>query len=123
MQHSFVYLSKINIKPEIYILHSIPFVPRLVFYRPFKSKNQACHSLEAPKCPTTSSGRGSEDRSVVLRSPYSSSPTRRISDFLASSRGFNLGRPFDLAATLARGSNLESTHEVLDFEFVGIPLV
>ncbi|GBO33399.1 hypothetical protein AVEN_183701-1 [Araneus ventricosus] len=40
---------------------------------------------------------------------------------LASKRGPNLGRPFDLTFTLVRGSKLESAYEVLDFEFVGIP--
>ncbi|GBO11439.1 hypothetical protein AVEN_44506-1 [Araneus ventricosus] len=41
--------------------------------------------------------------------------------FLPSTRGINVVRPFDLTATLARSPKLESTHEVLDFEFVGIP--
>ncbi|GBM71884.1 hypothetical protein AVEN_136707-1 [Araneus ventricosus] len=50
-------------------------------------------------------------------------PTWRVSDFLASSRGLNLGRTFNLAATLARGPKLESALEVLDWEFVGIPSI
>ncbi|GBL91342.1 hypothetical protein AVEN_203493-1 [Araneus ventricosus] len=58
---------------------------------------------------------------VALRSPYFSSPTRRISNFLASSRGHSLGRFFDMPLPSHRGPKLESAHEVLDFEFVGIP--
>ncbi|GBM94311.1 hypothetical protein AVEN_29818-1 [Araneus ventricosus] len=57
----------------------------------------------------------------ALRSPYFSSPTRRISDFLASSRGLNLGRSSVVPLPLHRDPKLESAHEVLDFEFIGIP--
>ncbi|GBN78234.1 hypothetical protein AVEN_121944-1 [Araneus ventricosus] len=35
------------------VLHSSPFVPRLVFFHPFKSKNQARHSVGAPTCDIT----------------------------------------------------------------------
>ncbi|GBN87367.1 General transcription factor II-I repeat domain-containing protein 2 [Araneus ventricosus] len=45
---------------------------------------------------------------VALRSP----PTRQISDFLASKRGINLLRYFDVPPTLIRGLKLESAHEV-----------
>ncbi|GBM82927.1 hypothetical protein AVEN_151788-1 [Araneus ventricosus] len=34
-----------------------PFVPILVFFHPFKSKNQGCHSSEAPKCADSRSER------------------------------------------------------------------
>ncbi|GBM31274.1 hypothetical protein AVEN_91276-1 [Araneus ventricosus] len=54
--------------------------------------------------------------------PYSSSPTRLISDFLTSTRGPNLGISFDEPLPSHRGPKLESAYEVLDFEFVGIPL-
>ncbi|GBN00328.1 hypothetical protein AVEN_187131-1 [Araneus ventricosus] len=47
--------------------------------------------------------------------------TRRISDFLPSSRGPNLGKPFDVPLASYRGLKLESTHEVMDFELFGIP--
>ncbi|GBN85129.1 hypothetical protein AVEN_27673-1 [Araneus ventricosus] len=81
-------------------------------------KNQARLSFE---CATTSGSRIDPLQPLIdLPIPP---PIRRISDFLASSRDLNLGRPFDLAATLARGSKLESAHEVLDFEFVGIPSI
>ncbi|GBL96971.1 hypothetical protein AVEN_182547-1 [Araneus ventricosus] len=53
--------------------------------------------------------------------PHFSLHTRRISDFLASSRGPNLGRSFDVPLPSQRGHKSESEHEVLDFEFVGIP--
>ncbi|GBN49182.1 hypothetical protein AVEN_116502-1 [Araneus ventricosus] len=48
-------------------------------------------------------------------------PTRRISNFLAPMRGPNVGRPFDVPLASHRGLKLESAHQVLDFELVGIP--
>ncbi|GBL99865.1 hypothetical protein AVEN_162857-1 [Araneus ventricosus] len=53
--------------------------------------------------------------------PYSSSPTRWISDLLASSRGSNLGSSFSVPLLSHQNPKLESAYEVLDFEFVGIP--
>ncbi|GBM93926.1 hypothetical protein AVEN_1696-1 [Araneus ventricosus] len=50
-------------------------------------------------------------------SPYFSSPTRRISDFLASSRESNLVRSFDVPLHSHRVFKLESPHEVVDYEF------
>ncbi|GBM47227.1 hypothetical protein AVEN_194275-1 [Araneus ventricosus] len=75
-------------------LYSIPFhLPQNLFFNhPFKSKNQAHHSLEAPKCATTSGGRKSENCSSYRRFsiPSIQPPTRRISSFLPSSRGLNM---------------------------------
>ncbi|GBL91327.1 hypothetical protein AVEN_203480-1 [Araneus ventricosus] len=47
--------------------------------------------------------------------------TQRISDFLPSKRGPNLVCAFDVPPTLVRGSKLESAHEVLESDFIGIP--
>ncbi|GBN90242.1 hypothetical protein AVEN_41542-1 [Araneus ventricosus] len=41
--------------------------------------------------------------------------------FLPSKRGLNVGICFDVPLPSLRGPKLESAHEVLDFEFVGIP--
>ncbi|GBN30373.1 hypothetical protein AVEN_209106-1 [Araneus ventricosus] len=41
--------------------------------------------------------------------------------FLPSTRGLNVSISFDLPLPSNRGPKLESAHEVLDFEFVGIP--
>ncbi|GBM00039.1 hypothetical protein AVEN_53623-1 [Araneus ventricosus] len=92
------------------VLHSVPFAPRLVFLHPFESKNEGRHlrRLQSALPP-------------LFNPPYFSSFIRRISDFLASSRGPNLGRSFDVPLPSHRGPKLESAHEVLDFEFVGIP--
>ncbi|GBM59566.1 hypothetical protein AVEN_268745-1 [Araneus ventricosus] len=54
-------------------------------------------------------------------SPYFSS-TRRI-DFLASPRGPDLGRSFDVSLPSHRDPKLESAHEALDSEFVWISAV
>ncbi|GBM83915.1 hypothetical protein AVEN_125627-1 [Araneus ventricosus] len=104
-----------NIKPAIHLC-SIPFHLSQDWFFGFFSTHSSrkirhvIHS-KLQSCTTTRS-----------TNPYSS-PNRRISDFLASSRGLNLGRPFDLAATLARGSKLASAQEMMDFEFVGIPSI
>ncbi|GBM05806.1 hypothetical protein AVEN_280-1 [Araneus ventricosus] len=58
----------------------MPFV-QICFFPPIQVEKLGTSFTEAPKCAT-----------VALRSP--SSPTRRISDFLASSRGPNLKKPF-----------------------------
>ncbi|GBL87565.1 hypothetical protein AVEN_165172-1 [Araneus ventricosus] len=63
------------------------------------------------------------ERSSFPLPPLFDSPTPQISDFLASKRGLNLVRSFDVPPTLTYllGPKLESAHEVLDFDFVGIP--
>ncbi|GBN28339.1 hypothetical protein AVEN_267287-1 [Araneus ventricosus] len=75
--------------------HSI--CPKTGFFHPFKSKNEARHSRTLQ---------------VALRSPFLL-PTRRISDFLASSRGPNLVRCSNVPLLSHRGSKMESTHEVM----------
>ncbi|GBN95755.1 hypothetical protein AVEN_87643-1 [Araneus ventricosus] len=65
---------------------------------------------EAPKSAT-----------VALRCPYSSSPTRRISDFLSSSRGPNLGRTFVLPLPSQRGPQNAVWPFQFDFKLFGIP--
>ncbi|GBO38626.1 hypothetical protein AVEN_171764-1 [Araneus ventricosus] len=77
----------------------------------FNRKIQARLSLEALKCAGGRVGR----RSLLLP------PTRQISGFLASKRGPNLVRSFDVPPTLVPGPKLESAHEVLDFDLVRFP--
>ncbi|GBL75791.1 hypothetical protein AVEN_155078-1 [Araneus ventricosus] len=107
------------------VLHSTPFIPRLVF-SPTDSSKKIRHviHLRLPSALPRAAVRGAKITPPYRRSsiPIFLLP-RLISDFLEPSGGLNLGRPFDLAATLARGSKLESAHEVLDFEFVGIPSI
>ncbi|GBN90330.1 hypothetical protein AVEN_57112-1 [Araneus ventricosus] len=91
------------------VVHSIPFVPTLVFPHTFQSKNQARHSLEAPKYDIT-----------ALRFP-SYFLTQRISDWVASSPGPILVKSFDLPLPSHQGPTLESAQEVLEFDLVGNP--
>ncbi|GBM18893.1 hypothetical protein AVEN_137267-1 [Araneus ventricosus] len=81
-------------------LYSIPFVPRLFFPYPFKSKNEASHSR-----------RQQSALPPLFDPPISPPPTPRISDFLASSRG--LVRAFDVLLPSHRGHNLVRSFDVL----------
>ncbi|GBN06293.1 hypothetical protein AVEN_184759-1 [Araneus ventricosus] len=95
------------------------FVISSYFAPRFNRKILARHSLEASKC---ASGRGSTDRSPYRRSSIPTiPPTQRISDFLPSKRGAHLVKSFDVSPSLVRGLKWESAHEVLEFDFVGIP--
>ncbi|GBM66037.1 hypothetical protein AVEN_39590-1 [Araneus ventricosus] len=58
---------------------------------------------------------------AALQSPLFPPHTQRISDFLLSKRGPNLVRSFGVPPNLVRGNKFESEHEVLEFDFVGIP--
>ncbi|GBM82419.1 hypothetical protein AVEN_125855-1 [Araneus ventricosus] len=107
-------------------MYSIPFhlSEDWCFFPPNKSKNEARHSLRLQSAQPTLF----DSPTIALRSSLTSpfdppiSPhTRRISDFLASSRGPNLGRSFDVPLPSHQGPKLESAHEELDFEIVGIP--
>ncbi|GBN25643.1 hypothetical protein AVEN_184858-1 [Araneus ventricosus] len=69
--------------------------PKTVFSHPFYRKIEARHSFEASKC-TGNGGAMIAPPTAALRFPLFFPPTRRISDFLASSRGSNLGRFFDV---------------------------
>ncbi|GBO45449.1 hypothetical protein AVEN_231664-1 [Araneus ventricosus] len=62
------------------------------FFKPIQVEKLGTPFTEAPKCATS-----------ALRFPYSSSPTRWISDFLASSRGPNLGKTFVFPLPSQRG--------------------
>ncbi|GBL97251.1 hypothetical protein AVEN_84953-1 [Araneus ventricosus] len=68
------------------------------------SKKQARHSLEAPRCATTSDGRGSEVFFPRLPTLFLPPPLGGFPIF--EPRPY-LGKPSDHAATLARGSKLE----------------
>ncbi|GBM08452.1 hypothetical protein AVEN_267720-1 [Araneus ventricosus] len=94
----------------------MPFVLSAFFPIHFNRKIQARHLFEASKC---AGARGS-DLPPLFNPPINPS-TRQISNFLASKRGPNLVRSFDVPPTLVRGPKLESVHEVLEFDFVGIP--
>ncbi|GBN68784.1 hypothetical protein AVEN_118827-1, partial [Araneus ventricosus] len=109
-----------NVKPAIHLKAIHAICPKTVFFSThFNRKIQAHHSFEAPNC---AGHRESKDRSPYRRSSTPTiPPTQRISDFLSSKRGPNLVRSFDVPPTLVQGSKLESAHEVLDFDFVGIP--
>ncbi|GBM66351.1 hypothetical protein AVEN_69099-1 [Araneus ventricosus] len=94
-------------------LYSIPFHLSQVWFLfryPFKSKNEARYLRRLQSA-----------LPLLFDPPYFSSPTRRISDFLTSSRGPNVGGYFYVPLPSHRGPTLELAHEVLDFEFVGIP--
>ncbi|GBN55901.1 hypothetical protein AVEN_82679-1 [Araneus ventricosus] len=69
--------------------------PKMFSPTHFDGKNPATSSFEASKC---AGDRGSKDRSPYCCSLIPPIPplTRRISDFLASLRGFNLDRFFDV---------------------------
>ncbi|GBO39779.1 hypothetical protein AVEN_262739-1 [Araneus ventricosus] len=56
--------------------------PTTGFFPPIQVERLGTSFTDAPKC-----------ASLALRFPYSSSPTWRISDFLASSLGPNLAEP------------------------------
>ncbi|GBO17244.1 hypothetical protein AVEN_236651-1 [Araneus ventricosus] len=58
---------------------------------------------------------------VALRSSYSSSPTLRISDILASTRGPNVARSFALPLASQRGPQKAIRPFQSDFKLFGIP--
>ncbi|GBM96761.1 hypothetical protein AVEN_178007-1 [Araneus ventricosus] len=58
---------------------------------------------------------------VAFRSSYSSSPTLRISDFIASTRGPNVARSFALPLASQRGPQKAIRPFQSDFKLFGIP--
>ncbi|GBN48505.1 hypothetical protein AVEN_4125-1, partial [Araneus ventricosus] len=84
--------------------------PKAGFFSPIQVERLGTSFTEAPKC-----------ASLALRFPYSSSPTWRISDFLASSRGPNLGRIFVLPLNSQRGPQKAIRPFQFDFKLFGIP--
>ncbi|GBM77890.1 hypothetical protein AVEN_262385-1 [Araneus ventricosus] len=96
----------------------MPFVLSAFSPTHFNRKIHSRHSTEASKC---AGGRGSSLPPIAPLFDPPISSTRQISDFLASKRGLNLVRSFDVPSTLVRGLKLQWVHEVLEFDFVGIP--
>ncbi|GBM40029.1 hypothetical protein AVEN_250501-1 [Araneus ventricosus] len=100
------------IKPAVH-LYSISFARRLVFFPPIQVEKSGASFTSGSK---VRYHRFSIPPTAALRSSY----RFRVS-FQLLKRDPNVSRPFDRAVTLTRGSKLESAHEVLNYEFVGIP--
>ncbi|GBO42614.1 hypothetical protein AVEN_40087-1 [Araneus ventricosus] len=98
----------------------MPFVMSSFFFPTHcNRKILARHSLEASKCV----GSRGEQRSLPYRrfSIPTIPPTQLIYNFLPSKRGANLTKSFDVPPSLVRCLKWVSAHEVLEFDFVGIP--
>ncbi|GBN83813.1 hypothetical protein AVEN_14633-1 [Araneus ventricosus] len=93
---------EVRVKPAIH-LYYIPS-QHWFFCHLFKSKNQARHSSEAPKCAGSRGERSSlplySCSSIPLFSPISAFPIK-----VALSRGHNLVKSFDVPTILAKGPN------------------
>ncbi|GBM37435.1 hypothetical protein AVEN_221573-1 [Araneus ventricosus] len=88
----------------------------MVFFHPFNSNNQARHSFKAQKCV----GSRGERSSLPLYSCLRSSNFPALGGFpikIASSRGPNLVKSFDMLTTLAKDSTLESAQGVAGIWF------
>ncbi|GBM52304.1 hypothetical protein AVEN_241137-1 [Araneus ventricosus] len=87
-----------------------PFVATLFFPTHSSRKIRHVHSSEVPKRAGSRGQRSSLPLYCRSSIPPFPSLTPPISDLQPSSQGSNLGKLFDLTATLERGPALESEH-------------